>query len=93
MSLVRARLVAGGAEERLSRTQFGFRRGYVTLDAIFFLRRKIESALTLENGQALVLALDWQKTFDSINPEAMLVALGCFGLPDHVLKVIKSSYT
>ena len=30
---------------------------------------------TLKFGQSVVLASDWQKAFDAINPDALLVAL------------------
>ena len=40
----------------------------------------------------MVLALDWNKTFDSINPDALLMGLRRFGLPEHVLNDIASIY-
>ena len=80
-ALLLARLRAAGAEKRLTRTQFGFRRGCGTNDAVFFVRRRIDLALAQRCGQAGLVALDWKKAFDSINVESMLVALGRFGLP------------
>ena len=44
-------------------------------------------------GGISFLALDWQKAFDSINPEAMSAALERFGLPRHVLEVLKAIYS
>ena len=79
------RLVAAGAEERLSGTQFGFGSGRSTLDAIFVLRRRVDLAAAQRNGKVFVMALDWAKAFDSINPEAMLAGLRRFGLPQHML--------
>ncbi len=84
-TLVHKRLVAAGAEERLSDTQFGFRSGRSTLDAIFVLRRRVDLAAAQCSGKEFVMALDWAKAFDSINPESMLAALRQFGLPQHVL--------
>jgi hypothetical protein len=40
-----------------------------------------------------LLALDWRKAFDSINPEGLLDALRRFGLPEHFLTVVASIYT
>lgn len=91
-SLVRSRLVESGAEGRLSRTQFGFRGGYGTADALFVVRRKIEEAWALKHGRVVMLALDWQRAFDAINPAAMLTALRRFGLPEHLLNVISAIY-
>ena len=92
-ALVHKRLVAAGAEERLSKTQFGFRSGHSTLDAIFVLRRRVELAGAQRDGQVFVMALDWSKAFDSINPESMLAGLRRFGLTEHVLGVIASIYS
>ena len=92
-SLVHMRLVAAGAEERLSETQFGFRSGRSTLDAIFVLRRRVDLAAAQRNGKVFVMALDWAKAFDSINPEAMLAGLCRFGLPQHMLGVIAAIYS
>ena len=92
-ALVRQRLIDAGAEERLSKTQFGFRSGCGTADAIFFLRRKIEMATSLNNGKLMVLALDWARAFDSISPPAMIEALRRFGITEHVLRVIQAIYS
>ena len=40
-----------------------------------------------------MMALDWQKCFDSINTEALLNALHRFGLPSHFCKVVRAIYT
>ena len=92
-ALVHKRLVAAGSEERLSKTQFGFRSDHSTSDAIFVLRRRVELAAAQRGGQMFVTALDWSKAFDSINPEAMLAALRRFGLTEHVLGVIAAIYS
>ena len=92
-SLLRRRLIEGGAEERLSTTQFGFRSGCSTQDAIFLLRRRVEIAHAQRNGRLLVLALDWAKAFDSLEPKAMIAALGRFGVPPKFLSVISAIYS
>ncbi len=40
-----------------------------------------------------LLALDWRKAFDSIDPAALLNALRRFGLPPHFLRVVDAIYT
>jgi len=92
-ALIHKRLVDAGAEDRLSHTQFGFRSGRSTLDAIFLLRRKVELASAQRNGQLFAMALDWSKAFDSIDPGALLAGLRRFGLPEHVLGVIAAIYS
>ena len=83
---------AAGAEERLTCTQFGFRRGRGTNDAIFVVRRLIDQALAQRSGKVAMLALDWAKAFDSINVEALLTALARFGVPGKVLRILKHVY-
>jgi len=92
-ALVHKRLVTAGVEKRLSETQFGFRSGRSTLDAIFVLRRRGGLAGAQRDGKVFVMALDWSKAFDSINPESMLSALRRFGLTEHVLGVIAAIYS
>ena len=92
-SLLLKRLQAGGAESRLTATQFGFRRKVGTADAIFAVRRHIDLALAQRGGKTALLALDWKKAFDSINVGALIVALRRFGLPPKVLKMIEHIYS
>ena len=92
-ALVHSRLVQGGVEDRLTQSQYGFRSGHGTQDAIFVLRRRIELAWAQRDGRLTVLALDWAKTFDSIDPCAMIAGLRRFGLPEHALQVIQAIYT
>ncbi len=58
------------------------------------MRRQVETAWAQQGGKLLVLelALDWAKAFDSVDPEAMIAALGRFGLPAHILQ-IQAIYT
>ena len=91
-TIILRRLQTGGAENRLTPTQFGFRRGFGTDDAIFCLRRLVESAIAHRNGHVAAVALDWKKAFDSINPDILVGALRRFGLPEHTLAVIAAIY-
>jgi hypothetical protein len=92
-ALVHKRLVTSGAEDRLSKTQFGSRSCRSTVDAVFVLRRQIDLAWAQRQGKALIMALDWKKAFDSIDPQAMLAALKRFGLPEHVPGVTAAIYS
>ena len=73
-------------------TQFGFRQGRGTSDAIFMVRRHIALAPAQRGGQTAFVALDCKKCFDSINVDVMIGALRRFGLPDKMLRMIHSSY-
>lgn len=52
-ALVHGRLVEAGADARLSTSQFGFRSGRSTLDAIFVLRRRIDLGMGSEEWAIL----------------------------------------
>jgi hypothetical protein len=91
-ALLHKRLVDAGAEDRLSDSQFGFRSGHGTLDAIFVLRRRVELAWAQRSGRVLLLALDWKQAFDSIDPKAMVVGLSRFGVPEKMIRLIRSIY-
>ena len=87
------RLKAAGAEDRIWRTQFGFRSQYGTRDALFLARRMIERAWDEKHGKLVFLALDWAKAFDTISPDALTAALERFGVTPPLLKVIRSIYS
>ena len=87
------RLLGAGADARVSPAQFGFRRNRGTEDALHCARRAIERALAEKHGALHLMALDWQRAFDSINTDALLNALRRFGLPAHLCDVLRSIYT
>jgi hypothetical protein len=87
------RLKAAGAEDWFWGKQFGLRSKRFTEDALFIVRRRIEQAIATKRGRALILALDWRKAFDSIDPGRLLWALQRFGLSDSMLAAIREIYT
>ena len=87
------RLLEAGADDRMWTAQYGFRPKRGTEDALHCARRAVEFAWAHKNGAVHLLALDWRKAFDSINPEGLLHALRRFGMPEHFLKVIDSIYS
>eukprot|EP00959_Pyramimonas_sp_CCMP1952_P252672 5278981-Pyramimonas_sp.AAC.1 len=78
-ALILKRLQDAGAEDRLTATQFGFRRGRGTSDALHAVRRYVELAYADKHGGVAFVALDWTKAFDSINVGALLDAWRNFG--------------
>ena len=77
------RLLRAGADKRIPPTQFGFRSHRGTEDALHCARRAIERASAEKNGRLHLIALGWQKAFDSINADALMNALRRFGVPAH----------
>ena len=69
------RLRTGGAEGRIWETQFGFRQHHDTEHALLIARRHIEQAWAMKDGSVMMVALDWAKAFDSINPQGLITAL------------------
>ena len=91
-SLLLRRLQAGGAEERIQSSQYGFRKHRGTSDALFIARRVIDAALDDKNGVLYMVLLDWSKAFDRIKHTALVIALRRFGLPEPVLQMISGVY-
>ena len=68
-SIVLARLKNAGAEARIWLTQFGFKSGAGTTDALFITRRILDRMWADMVGKGIFLALDWSKAFDGIAPD------------------------
>ena len=56
------------------------------------MRWCIDLALAQRYGRTALLALDWAKAFDSINVDALIIALRRFGLPEKILRLISHIY-
>ena len=80
-TILLTRLKVAGAEARIWPSQFGFRSGTGTADALFIARRLIDRAIERKDGRLLLLALDWAKAFDSIAPDSLCRALPLLGYP------------
>ena len=74
-SILLARLKDGGAEKRIMETQYGFKSGSGTRDAIFIVRRLLDQCVLGQNQKLVFLALDWAKAFDSVAPQCLTQAL------------------
>ena len=80
-ALMLERLIAGGSEHRVRQSQYGFRKGRGSADAVFLVNRLIERACATKDGMLSVVLLDWSKAFDRVSPSAMILALKRFGIP------------
>ena len=73
-------------------SQYGFRPGRGTGDALFLVRRLIDATIEDKNGRLLILLLDWSKAFDRVRSDSLLTALKRFGVPSHMLDMIGAIY-
>ena len=55
------RLKGAGVESLICRSQFGFRSGGSTSDALFLARRFKDKAIAQRDGKLVMLALNWAK--------------------------------
>jgi hypothetical protein len=79
-SIVQKR-IAQGLDERLDKAQYGFRRKLSTLQPLFLFRRTQE--IHEESGQEFrTLLLDWEKAFDRVDQERLVIVLRRMGIPD-----------
>ena len=90
-SLLQAR-ISTYCEERIRRTQYGFRPRRGTKQPLFLLRRFMEwSRMTDHNSQ--LLFLDWKQAFDSVDHKRMMQALQRFGISTNAEAAISSLYS
>ena len=91
-SKVKQCLLDAGLDGRLWKSQFGFRAGRSTEDAIYVARRRIELALAQRGGSISLLALDWARAFDSVSPAALCNSLKHFWLPVQFVVMVEGFY-
>ena len=87
------RLQSNGIDSKIWKTQFGFRPKKGTQDVIFILKRIIERYFNYKNCSTTLLALNWAKVFDSIDPYCLYHALRRYGLPQKILNIIANLYS
>ena len=71
--------------------QSGFRNNKSCSDAIFTLRRIIESTLEYQNN-LVINFIDFQKAFDSVNRKCMWKIVSAYNIPDKFVNIMKSFY-
>lgn len=75
----------------ISDSQFGFRKGRSTVDAIFILQSIIQQYLN-SNSRLYVLYVDLKRCFDTIYRNALWLKLYKSGIKGKVLRIIKDMY-
>ncbi|KAL9956572.1 hypothetical protein ACROYT_G038065 [Oculina patagonica] len=78
--------------EVLRQEQAGFRKGRGCAEQIFFLRNIIEQCHKWQRG-LYINFIDFQKAFDSVHRESLWSILRAYGMPAHIVRVIKQFYT
>ena len=84
-------MIEEGIEDDLMSTQYGFRKGKSTTQAIYLARRLQEFAERAGLPGTMIF-LDWEKAFDKIRHEWLLKTLESYKLPSNILNLIKSFY-
>ena len=80
--MIKQRFLDAGVEEHLWSSQFGFRAGCSTEDAIYVARRLIEFARARKHGKITLVALDCAKAFDIVYVGSVLTC--CHDLVNHL---------
>jgi len=78
--------------EVLRQEQASFRKGRGCAEHIFSLRNIIEQCHEWQRG-LYINFIDFQKAFDSVHRESLWSNLRAYGIPAHIVRVIKQFYT
>ena len=84
--------IANAVDSSIRKTQYGFRKGRSTVNALFILRRLLEWVQNHKDGKFYMLYLDWEKAFDRIDHRGLVTALRRMGLPSIYVEIIKAIY-
>ena len=81
MMMIRSRMQTAIAH-RITKTQFGFRPNMSTSHAIYIIRRLQDFAESTSSKLSLAM-LDWEKAFDKVQHDKLIIALDRLGFPRH----------
>ena len=76
---------------KLSDSQFGFKKGHSTVDAMFVLSSLVDHVLN-KNSRLYCAFVDFQKAFDSVYRNALWHKLFQQGLDGKILRIFRSMY-
>ena len=80
-----------GLDDWIQKTQYGFREGKSTAQAIFLARRLIDAKEKNSDPITLIL-LDWEKAFDKVDQAKLLEALKRLNVPPNIMALITNMY-
>lgn len=76
----------------LLREQAGFRKNYRTTDQIFILKNIVDDIIKTKNGRLYGCFVDFQKAFDNVWHDALLLKLYKNGIKGKCYQIIKNMY-
>ena len=80
-------------EQKISKEQAGFRKGYSTVDHMFTLTSMISKKLNCKRGGKVYVAfVDYKKAFDTVNREALWDVLQKLQTSSKMIMVLKAMY-
>ena len=77
----------------LMKEQAGFRKLSRTTDHIFILKKIIDSTITKKNARLYSCSVDFNKAFDTIWHDALLLKLNEIGITGRCFRIIENMYT
>lgn len=80
------------AEEKFQETQFGFRRGRGTTDAIFVLNYIVNKELNKKGGKVFAFFSDLKAAFDRVDRQELNKMMEYIGIEDHLRTRIMEIY-
>lgn len=80
-----------GTERHLQKTQYGFRKGRSTTQALFIARR-LQDLAEQDRSNLIMIFLDWEKAFDKIDQRKLLEAMRKIGIPEQLVKAAQGIY-
>ncbi|KAL1250998.1 hypothetical protein QQF64_018794 [Cirrhinus molitorella] len=83
--------ISMAVDTTLRKEQVGFRKGRSCIELIFALRNIIEQSAEWQR-QLYVNFIDSEKAFDSVHRDSLWRILRAYGIPNHMVKIIKSFY-
>ena len=90
MIMIRQR-VQNAIELHLSNTQYGFRPQRSTSHAIHVIRR-IQDFAEAKGSRLSLALLDWEKAFDKVQHDKLIMALRKMGFSQHYCDIIQNCY-
>ena len=77
---------------RLINEQAGFRKTYRTTDHIFVLNKLVDNVMKTKNKRLYCCFVDFQKAFDNVWHDALLLKLFNCGITGKMFNIVKSMY-
>lgn len=91
MAKIIIRRISKAVDVKLRKEQAGFRPGRGCIDQIFTLRNIIEQCTEWQR-QLYLNFIDFEKAFDSIHRNSLWRIVRSYGIPQHLIDIIKSFY-